>query len=194
MANPAAMYAVVFFVSCAAFLSLFYGPYQELCVSRARQHMFNARNDLFRFAMTGGISFDDPIYRDLRTGIEKMIRYCHVISWPRLVVHQLVLVKRARKRKSQLFDSLIAMQDTKTRAFLMAIYFRVGFAALLCLMCRSIVLFPVFIVLFLCIKIMDNPVVRKLYALMQSDADRFDEALSSFAPVRARGRGRYQHQ
>src|SRR5271166_5407673 len=64
---------------------LYFGirPYR---LDRVRFQLFVLRNELFRFAADGGISFDDPAYFMLRNRINALIRYAHTINFVRLVI------------------------------------------------------------------------------------------------------------
>src|SRR5829696_6408743 len=101
MSDPNAIYAAFFFISLLAFLLLFYGPYQELVIARARQHMFNSRNELFRMAASGSVSFEDEVYVTMRSDIQKMIRYCHAVSWVRLIVSHLLWKEYSSREEAE---------------------------------------------------------------------------------------------
>lgn len=51
-----------------------------------RQQMFSLRDELFDFAMDGGISFEDPAYVLLRAQMNAFIRYGHHLTVFRLVM------------------------------------------------------------------------------------------------------------
>jgi hypothetical protein len=169
MANQQALDAFLFFVAVFATVALFYGPWQTLCIDRARQHMFNARNDLFLFAADGGIRFDDPAYTETRREIEKMIQFTHYISWPRILSHYIGLRLSGVIRPPR--DPLPPAHQE-----LYATRMRVSFAAILCLMCRSVFLLPVFLALYLLKMLKDSWLLACVYGVIQSDAACFDDA------------------
>jgi hypothetical protein len=65
-----------------------------------RQELFDLRRELFAFAQTGAISFDDPYYKGLRRQINSMIRYAYHVNFATLVltmVTRLVAPETLRK-------------------------------------------------------------------------------------------------
>jgi len=52
---------------------------------KLRQDIFNLRAELFEFAATGQIGFDDYFYRRLRAIFNSMIRFAHQLSFVRLI-------------------------------------------------------------------------------------------------------------
>ena len=54
-----------------------------------RQEMFGLRDELFDYAASGQIGFDDPAYRLLRQSMNGYIRYAHRITFFRLCVGML---------------------------------------------------------------------------------------------------------
>ena len=53
---------------------------------KLREDLFSLRAELFQYADTGAISFDDPLYKKLRMLLNSLIRFAHQISFIRLVV------------------------------------------------------------------------------------------------------------
>jgi hypothetical protein len=58
--------------------------WRRACQERYRQTLFEVRDELFDFARDGGIDFSDPAYIALRSHINSMIRFSHLISVTRL--------------------------------------------------------------------------------------------------------------
>lgn len=58
--------------------------WRKACQERFRQKLFGLRDELFDFARTGKIDFTDPAYVLLRSNINGMIRFSHLISVTRL--------------------------------------------------------------------------------------------------------------
>jgi hypothetical protein len=50
-----------------------------------RQKVFTLRDELFDYAASGKVSFDDPAYRHLRLLMNRVIRYTHRISFWQLI-------------------------------------------------------------------------------------------------------------
>ncbi len=53
---------------------------------KLREDIFGLRAELFDYAATGAISFDDPLYRKLRSLLNSVLRFAHEISFVRLAV------------------------------------------------------------------------------------------------------------
>ena len=58
--------------------------WRKSCQERFRQNLFDLRDELFDFARSGEISFSDPAYVMLRSNINGMIRFSHLIGVTRL--------------------------------------------------------------------------------------------------------------
>lgn len=69
--------------------SLFYISARTLLLNILRQRLFEIRDDLFDFAADGGIEFTNPVYQELRTDINNMIRFAHKLSFARMILAQL---------------------------------------------------------------------------------------------------------
>ena len=80
------MNAVIFFLALFLFVMWFYGPWKNLCIDWARQRTFESRNAIFDMARDGKISFDSVEYREIRHGLEGLIRFTHRVSWPTLIL------------------------------------------------------------------------------------------------------------
>jgi hypothetical protein len=55
-------------------------------VDALRQQLFALRDELFDYATSGAISYDDPAYGKLRLLMNGMIRFAHRLSFPRLLL------------------------------------------------------------------------------------------------------------
>ena len=86
--TPADVVAAALGLAGAA--AIIYGPWQSACVDYYRQPLFEQRDRLFEMAKSGQISFDDPAYRASREMINRLIRYAHLVSFPRFVGHTLI--------------------------------------------------------------------------------------------------------
>lgn len=64
-----------------------------------RQRLFDLRDDLFNYALSGRISFQDPRYRDLRLRINSLIRYAHTATFISFVCGT-VFAKKQKKKEA----------------------------------------------------------------------------------------------
>lgn len=81
IAEPNAVTNVV--VSLASLVALWwlvFFAFRDYRVDAFRERLFRLREDLFLFAANGGIPFEHPAYRILRSTINGMIRYAERIS------------------------------------------------------------------------------------------------------------------
>ena len=65
--------------------AVLYAAWPRVVVDSIRQRIFEIRDELFDMAANGKIGFDDPVYIHFRDTANALIRYCHAISWPRIV-------------------------------------------------------------------------------------------------------------
>lgn len=65
---------------------LFYFGVRPYRVDRIRHELFVLRDEMFMYAMQGGISFEDQAYRMLRNKINALIRYAHTVTFTRIVI------------------------------------------------------------------------------------------------------------
>jgi hypothetical protein len=72
------------------FFVVFYGPWQGVCTDLARQLIFERRDRLFDLAADGKLSFHSEQYRSLRAGLEGLIRFAHELTWPQLLLLQIM--------------------------------------------------------------------------------------------------------
>jgi hypothetical protein len=68
---------------------LFYGPWQATCTDWARQILFENRDKIFDMAQAGEIDFDSAEYAEIRKSLQGLIRYCHHVTLPMLLIHLL---------------------------------------------------------------------------------------------------------
>jgi hypothetical protein len=91
---------------------------QPLSLDRLRQELFTIRDQLFDFAVDGGIDFTDPIYRELRNDINGLILFAHKISVTRLLISGWLIepepvVLESIQRWRAAVDKLPSMQRRK---------------------------------------------------------------------------------
>jgi hypothetical protein len=80
--------AFFFFVSALFFVVIFYWPWQRLCVDWSRQLMFEERDRLFLLTQSSElIPVNSELHAELRMLIDRMIRYCHRLTWYSLLLN-----------------------------------------------------------------------------------------------------------
>ncbi len=97
-------------------------------LDKFRQAMFVIRDELFDFAVMGGISFDHPSYKLLRQSMNGFIRYAHQLTFFRLVC-TLLRWKVLREQPALTWaarwqTSLDGISDEATKAKLQAFHVR----------------------------------------------------------------------
>jgi hypothetical protein len=104
--------ALLSFLCIAATLLLFYGPWQSLCTDVARQLIFEQRSALFDMARTGRLRFDSPEYREIRQDLERLIRFSHELTLPRVIYLAIMLpMVRQRGLRSPALDAIARLGD-----------------------------------------------------------------------------------
>lgn len=78
-------------LSLAGLWVLAFWLYRDYRVDVFRQNMFDVRDELFDFARDGGIAFDHPAYRGLRSVCNGYIRFGHQVAIPSAVLASLML-------------------------------------------------------------------------------------------------------
>jgi hypothetical protein len=78
--------AFQFFTALAILLVLFLWFLPAFRLDRFRQEMFEIRDELFDYAASGKIRFDNPSYRLLRQLMNGFIRYAHQLTLFRVLV------------------------------------------------------------------------------------------------------------
>ncbi len=84
------------FLCAVAFVAVFYGPWQSLCTDIARQIVFEQRDKLFDMARAGRLTFSSGEYREIRIGLENIIRFSHDLTLP-MAVYLAILFPRVRQ-------------------------------------------------------------------------------------------------
>lgn len=93
-----------------------YGPWQRVCTDVARQRLFAKRDAIFDLALQGKLDFRSSEYRAIRKTLNDMIRYAHVLTWPRLA-WSYFLTEPTGKHAAEAIDTNIAkIQDPQVRA------------------------------------------------------------------------------
>ena len=96
-----------------------------------RQKLFALRDELFDFADSGAIAFDDPAYYRLRKTLNGMIRFAHQITFPRLCIALIAekispdpLAKEAYQKWN---DALLNINDFTIQETMLEIHSRMSF-------------------------------------------------------------------
>ncbi len=180
--------SVTFLIALGIFVAVFYGPWQTLCVDWARQRMFEARDKLFNVACEGDIDFASSEYREVRLTIERMIRFCHHLSWPRLLLMQ-VAPRDAFADRPGIRETIAAMPAGRAKAEIEKALGRVSYAIVLCVLSRSIFLALLFVG-FRTLHVMHQGLSRFLFGLV----DRDSRAVDFEKPSLQRASYRHLHQ
>jgi hypothetical protein len=91
-----------------------------------RQRMFAVRDDLFAYAASGKIGFDDPAYRLLRQAMNGFLRYGHNLTFYRLCITLISWnIERPKAKWSQAWAvALEGIQDAQVRKDLQEFHVR----------------------------------------------------------------------
>lgn len=148
MTPKEAVEALVAVLGVGAFLAVFYGPWQAVCIEFARQRMFEARDAVFDLAREGRLEFSDPTYREVRLGIERLIRFAHHITPFKLIAYAM-FVRLENDERTQARDPYQLQQsiaDKETRRLASRQVRKALEAAVLLFMLRSLVLTALLVV------------------------------------------------
>ncbi len=104
--------AIPSFVVIVLFLCLFYGPWQNFCTDCARQMIFEERAAVFDMAARGEVSFNSVQYIGVRLGLNRLIRFAHDLTLPRLVF---AVMCRGTEVHNELFDSIERIDNYDVR-------------------------------------------------------------------------------
>jgi len=174
---------LMFFIGVFVFVAFFYSYWQTVCIDWARQLMFEERGNLVQLVLKGQIEFDSVEYRTIRRHIEINIRFLHALTWPRLLLWDAMrhhyLAPYSRTLADRFWKIIESNPNPETRKALWGIRLRIGFAAIVCLMGRSIIFGPIFLCLY-CLRLLrdtsDARPAYTLYAAVSRSAEYYDEA------------------
>lgn len=62
-----------------------YGPWQWICTDWARQVVFEKRDAIFDLAADGQLDFRSDEYQTIRGSLQKLIRFAHALTLPRMI-------------------------------------------------------------------------------------------------------------
>lgn len=101
MSNQVAFNILSSLVSIFGLAYLIFWRYRLLCMDSFRQGLFELRDELFDYAATGHIAFDDPAYGMLRKIINGYIRFAHqATAW-----HGLIFLVMLSKEDREFIES-----------------------------------------------------------------------------------------
>lgn len=129
-------------------LFLVYSLWQATCVAWMRQLCFEARDAIFDLAADGRLEFTSADYRQIRSGIETLIRFADRISWPRLLCYHTTV--RPRRHQSSISRAVERIVDPETEAIVRREIHKVNRAVWAMLIARSpllVVLFALFVMI-----------------------------------------------
>lgn len=137
------IYVIATLISLGALVAVVYGPWQEYCITSARQDIFEARAALFNLATNGKLDFGSSEYREIRLGLETLIRFAHKISWLRLLFVRPLARKINPGLNTSFLDVVNEIQDAELRREVNTIAMKAVRAVVWLLFKRS----PIFLVL-----------------------------------------------
>jgi hypothetical protein len=94
---------------------LFSGPIRSLFLDIHRQRIFELRDRLFDMAVAGEISFNDPVYAEVRDGLHRTIRILHMMTIPDIVFAAVMISRRRELPENRLRDAIASVQDPDLR-------------------------------------------------------------------------------
>lgn len=171
--------AFLLLIALFGFLVLFYGPWQKLCTDWARQEMFEARDAIFNMAARGKFRFDSAEYREIRDGAQILIRFCHHLTVPRLIVYALLRGLHPNIQNT-MWAAVRRIENPEIRQEVEQQILKIGKAAVISLGLRSMVL-----ILLCCLAVVIGPLNKHirgacktmavwLYGVIQADAEVYD--------------------
>ncbi len=121
--------------------------WRDYKTAKLRQDLFDLRSELFEYACTGAISFDDPLYRKLCQLLNSVIRFAHQISFVRLGVT--IVWEKARPLMPGIpnyMDELRSVPSVRKEVFckLESIHQRMIKTIALQILVTSVMAFPMF--------------------------------------------------
>jgi hypothetical protein len=177
--------AIVAFVLTVSLLCIFYGPWQEVCTDIARQYIFEKRDRLFDIAADGRLDFASSEYRDVRRGLESMIRFAHELTWPQLMIFGVQYARHKNSFPKPAADSAVSrIADAALRAEVGALLKDATGMMMAMVLSKSILVAPllfIVVIVALCTKTANsalgllrdgNHVVRDLGSAIRDTAER----------------------
>ncbi len=117
-------------------VALIYGPWQWICTDIARQAMFKERDKLFDMARVGDLDFTSSEYREIRDGVNSMIRFAHSLTWVRMIVFAR-FSDRPRDQKIPIYAAINRIKDKSKQEIVRSSIARIELAAIYMLLLKS---------------------------------------------------------
>lgn len=165
-----------FWIALCGLLFILYGPWQEYWTEWARQRLFESRDRIFDLAAAGNIKFSDKRYTNIRSSYNRLIRFAHRITWPRLITYKLMVPEP--DQVPVLLESIDAIDDQKLRHEIERELDSAMRALVIMLFMRSPVLWIPFFALALIAKAVGKLgyMGRKVMAAAEVDAENYEAA------------------
>ena len=96
-------------------------------IDRLRQQLFELRDELFDFAVDGGIDFSDELYVSNRLFLNAMIRYAHRITFTRALIGTVFATKALSKVRTPA-QLIVELPTGETKNKLISIHRRANSA------------------------------------------------------------------
>jgi hypothetical protein len=145
--------AVVAFQSwlwLGVFLTIVYWPWQKLCLDYARDKIFEQRDKIFDLAVSGGLAFGSDQYEMIRSTMNAMIRLAHYVTFPRLFLTYLVILRASNaESRDSIRDSIRTIEDNRVRDQVMGAFTKAEKALVFAMVFRSplfFILSPIFLI------------------------------------------------
>lgn len=170
-------------ICLAMLILLFLSLLPEVRLDGFRQDMFSIRDELFDYAASGRISFNDPAYRLLRQLMNGFIRYGHQLTFFRtcVTVFQFKVMHESNEMTwtTKWEHSLENIKDQDVRNALTAFHDRA--AALVAV--RLVLGSPVLIIFLLC-AVLTMAIQKGLHSLRQMFSDAASTTVSQIMDPR----------
>lgn len=108
---------------------LWFWLYRDYRVDAARQKLFEIRDELFDYANSGKISFEDPAYERLRRTINGFVRFAHRMNLIHILIMSIVLKKKHYKIhtfQEKLTQEIKNLEEEKKDIY-RSIHFRINY-------------------------------------------------------------------
>lgn len=128
------------FLALIALGALFYGPWQSICTDIARQIVFEQRDNLFDMARAGRIEFDSDEYREIRVGLEGLIRFSHDLTFPKAIcLLRVVPEVRERNREDPVVAAVLRLDDAHLQKDIMHLVVRSYISVIAMMVMKSMI-------------------------------------------------------
>jgi hypothetical protein len=105
-------------VSCLALVAVWQFMLRPTLVDYYRADLFKLRRRLFLFMASGKISSSNPAYKDLRKGINSLLRFAERVTFLRLIVTALFARQNGRQLVARRTKLIAAAPNSEARQYL----------------------------------------------------------------------------